>query len=221
MLCRFEDAFLDGGVYLLHHGKQVQAYFVAGIFVLQIGAVRHVGLPDTFQITDDFLSVQAEQGADYMSVSGAYAPQPVDAGTANQIEQQCLYTVILMVGDGNDSCTACFPCFFEPRVAQFPCSHFDGDMPFLCFLLRVEVDGVQRHPVLQAELAYKVLVAVGFRSAQMEVAMGGFACVSQAEEQAQQRHGVRPAAQCHKYLVVQREELVALDVLYYLLHIQL
>jgi len=94
-------------------------------------------------------------------------------------------------------------------------------MPFLCFLLRVEVDGVQRHPVLQAELAYKVLVAVGFRSAQMEVAMGGFACVSQAEEQAQQRHGVRPAAQCHKYLVVQREELVALDVLYYLLHIQL
>jgi len=33
---------------LLHHGKQVQAYFVAGIFVLQIGAVRHVGLPDTF-----------------------------------------------------------------------------------------------------------------------------------------------------------------------------
>ena len=40
------------------------------------------------------------------------------------------------------------------------------------------------------------------------------------EEQAQQRHGVRPAAQCHKYLVVQREELVALDVLYYLLHIQ-
>ena len=76
-------------------------------------------------------------------------------------------------------------------------------------------------PVLQAELAYKVLVAVGFRSAQMEVAMGGFACVSQAEEQAQQRHGVRPAAQCHKYLVVQREELVALDVLYYLLHIQL
>lgn len=111
MLCRFEDAFLDGGVYLLHHGKQVQAYFVAGIFVLQIGAVRHVGLPDTFQITDDFLSVQAEQGADYMSVSGAYAPQPVDAGTANQIEQQCLYTVILMVGDGNDSCTACFPCF--------------------------------------------------------------------------------------------------------------
>ena len=55
----------------------------------------------------------------------------------------------------------------------------------------------------------------------MEVAMGGFACVSQAEEQAQQRHGVRPAAQCHKYLVVQREELVALDVLYYLLHIQL
>ena len=134
-----------------------------------------------------------------MSVSGAYTPQSVDAGTANQIEQQCLYTVILMVGDGNDSCTACFPCFFEPRVAQFPCSHFDGDMPFLCFLLRVEVDGVQRHPVLQAELA----------------------CVSQAEEQAQQRHGVRPAAQCHKYLVVQREELVALDVLYYLLHIQL
>ena len=93
--------------------------------------------------------------------------------------------IILMVGDGNDGCTACFPCFFKPRVAQFPCSHFDGDMPFLCFPLCVEMDGVQRHPVLQAELAYKVLVAVGFRSAQVEVAMGGFACVSQAEEQAQ------------------------------------
>ena len=55
-------------------GSRFKRIFVAGIFVLQIGAVRHVGLPDTFQITDDFLSVQAEQGADYMSVSGAYTP---------------------------------------------------------------------------------------------------------------------------------------------------
>ena len=53
MLCRFEDAFLDGGVYLLHHGKQVQAYFVAGIFVLQIGAdylpVRTQLIPEQYQ----------------------------------------------------------------------------------------------------------------------------------------------------------------------------
>ena len=62
---------LTEGVYLLHHGKQVQAYFVAGIFVLQIGAVRHVGLPDTFQITDDFLSVQAERrGGLYVRFGG-------------------------------------------------------------------------------------------------------------------------------------------------------
>ena len=66
MLCRFEDAFLDGGVYLLHHGKQVQAYFVAGIFVLQSGAVRHVGLPDTFQtVSYTHLDVYKRQGVDY------------------------------------------------------------------------------------------------------------------------------------------------------------
>ena len=46
-------------------------------------------------------------------------------------------------------------------------------MPFLCFPLCVEMDGVQRHPVLQAELAYKVLVAVGFRAAQVMVEVRG------------------------------------------------
>ena len=94
-------------------------------------------------------------------------------------------------------------------------------MPFLCFLLRVEVDGVQRHPVLQAELAYKVLVAVGFRSAQMEVAMGGFACVSQAEEQAQQRHGVRPALSATSILSSGEKSLWRSMYCTTVLHIQL
>lgn len=72
-----------------------------------------------------------------------------------------------MVGDSNDSCTACF-LVFEPRVKLDSCSHFDG-MPFSWLLLRVEVDGVRNLGVLQAELAYKVLVAEWIHSARMEV----------------------------------------------------
>ena len=39
MLGGIENAFFDGWVDFLHHGQQVQAYFVTSVFILQIGAV--------------------------------------------------------------------------------------------------------------------------------------------------------------------------------------
>lgn len=53
---RFKNTFFYCGIYFLHHGQQVQPYFVPGIFVLKISAVRDVGLPDAFKIAYDFLA---------------------------------------------------------------------------------------------------------------------------------------------------------------------
>ena len=81
MLGGIENAFFDGWVDFLHHGQQVQAYFVTSVFILQIGAVRYVILPYAVQITDDFFSFQAKQGTYDVPVFWAYSPYPVDART--------------------------------------------------------------------------------------------------------------------------------------------
>lgn len=73
MLGGVENAFFDGWVDFLHHGQQVQAYFVTSVFILQIGAVRYVILPYAVQITDDFFAFQAKQRTYDVPVFGAYS----------------------------------------------------------------------------------------------------------------------------------------------------
>ena len=74
MLGGIENAFFDGRVDFLHHGQQVQAYFVTSVFIQQIGAVRYVILPYAVQITDDFFAFQAKQRTYDVPVFGAYSP---------------------------------------------------------------------------------------------------------------------------------------------------
>lgn len=77
MLGGVENAFFDGWVDFLHHGQQVQAYFVTSVFILQIGAVRYVILPYAVQITDDFFSFQAKQRTYDVPVFGRIPRNPL------------------------------------------------------------------------------------------------------------------------------------------------
>lgn len=105
----FQEIVFGGRIYLLHERKQVEADFVAQVFVFQVGAVRHVVLTQALQVIGNFPSVEAQKGADDVPVAWTDALQAVEAGAAQKVEQEGFGAVITMVGHGDGLCALFLP----------------------------------------------------------------------------------------------------------------
>ena len=169
----------DGRVDFLHQGQEVQAYLVARVFVLQVGAVGDVRLALAVEVVQEVIAREAEQGADDVAVAWADTSQAVDARAPHQVEEEGLHAVVGMVGHGYGVGAQLLTEGFEPLVAQLACGHFDGDVSVGGVLRGVEVDDMQGDVPFLAQVTDELLVAVGLLAAQVKVAMRRFACIAQ------------------------------------------
>lgn len=156
--CFYQTVF-DRRIYFLHQWEQVEADFIAGIFVFQIGAVCYEVLSDLLQVADDFFPVDAEQRTYDCSVSGRIPNKPV-----MPVPRMRLSSIVSTLSSGGElrrlHGLRTLLLSFRTSYSGVPGCHFYRDPFFSCVLSRVEVDGMQADAVFLAKLPDKLFVTV-------------------------------------------------------------
>ncbi len=114
---------------LLQHGQHLVADAVAGVVVVLVGAVLHVGQGVAAQVVLHLGAGGGEQGADDLLPFGEDAPQPPQAGAPGQVEQDGLHVVAGGVGGGDEVGPRLPGGLAEESIAHIPGGFLDARAP--------------------------------------------------------------------------------------------
>ena len=117
MFCRIVDGVIDIGVDAAHQGQQLQAYLVAGVIGLKIGAVCYICLACGVEPLFNLIAGYAEQGTDYAAVFWLDAGKALDSCASDKIEQDGLDGIIAVVCYAYGACLALAHGVFKIGVA--------------------------------------------------------------------------------------------------------
>ncbi len=197
------------GGHVLQHREDLVADAVAGVIVVVIGAVLHVGQAPEAEVVLHLPAAGGEKGADDALPPGGDAPQAPQAGPPGQMEEDGFHIVIGGVGGGDEAGPR-----FRRRTAEKGVAHVPGSLlnapPLDAGLsghvagVHVQGDGGEHAAVGQAvppaaqvdKLVHKGGVPVGLLPPQLMVVVGGGQLEVQLGPQAVQDvehgNGVRP-----------------------------
>ena len=118
----------------------------------------------------------------------------MDAGAADEIEEEGLDIVIAVMGDTDGLCALLCCHLSKPLVAQVTRGHLDADAVALCVAACAEVLDAEGYVMGVAEAATEGFIAIAGGAAQLKVAVQGMNGIAQLMQGQQQGHAVSATA---------------------------
>ncbi len=130
--------------------------------------------------------------------NGAHAGEAVDAGAADEVEEEGLDIVIAVMGYADGLRALRGGHLGEPLVAQFARGHLDADAVALGIAACAEVLDAEGYVMGVAEATAEGLIGVAGRGTELEVAVQGMHGVSHLVQQQQEGDAVSASAEGHE-----------------------
>ena len=163
-------------------------------------------------ILSDLFSRSPQQRANNHSILWLHAFQSVEACAAQQVDEESLSLVVGMMGHGDSIITQLLPQFFKPRIAQVAGSHLDGNSVFFGIFLSIEMLYKAMNTILFRKLANKFLIAIGFLSTQMKIAMCRDKLHLGFQQQIRQNHRIDAAAEGKNDFVTLGNQVIPINI---------
>ena len=209
---RFYRALRQPGVQLPQYRNYLAAQLIAGVALVGVGAVLHMGKVVGLQIGLDVRTWGGEQGTHQFSPAGRDTCQAVEPGSTGQVEQQGLQIVVSVVGGGDAVTAQLFRRTAEELVPQFPAGLLHPQATAGGFAVHIAPLHHAGDVPLFAEVFHKGGVSIGGLSPHPVVVVGGghlkTTLSRQAVEQVEQADGIGPAGHGTQHLAPPGEHIV-------------
>ena len=147
------------------------------------------------RILFDLCAGKGQQRADQRTVTLPHAGQPDGRRAADQVHQHGFGLIVQVVCSSQHFKTARFPRFPKEIIAHCARGFFDAPALFCRLRRNIEMDDVQRHAPLSAQLLYKPAIPPGTLPADTVLDVCRLHAHAALQQQMQQHHRIHAAGQ--------------------------
>lgn len=185
--------FLDRRIDGTHEREKPKPDFVAYHIIDKVAAVGHKSVSRQTEVGFDLVTADTEQRSYDMTIARSDAGQPMDAGAAQEVQQEGFDRIATVMGHAHIGSLTLPAQLLKTGITLFTSSHFDTDVSLTGIFEGVEMANMKDNSFIVTQTDAELFVSGRLFPPQMKITVNGFERIAKRAQHKKESHTVGSA----------------------------